>query len=166
MSLTPKQARFAAEYVVDLNGKQAAIRAGYAPKGAEATASTLIRKPKVKAEKDRLVSARQERTEITQDRAVRELAYIALADPREVVTWDDHVTLRPSDDISAAAAATVAEVAETQHGIRVKFHSKLSALDLLGRHLGMFKGEEGGNVKDAARALADAFAEMAAADGE
>jgi phage terminase small subunit len=35
MTLTPKQARFVEEYIVDLNGKQAAMRAGYSPKTAE-----------------------------------------------------------------------------------------------------------------------------------
>ena len=33
MTLTPKQARFVEEYLIDLNGKQAAVRAGYAAKG-------------------------------------------------------------------------------------------------------------------------------------
>ena len=46
MTLTAKQARFVEEYLVDLNGTQAAIRAGYSPKTAAATASRLLRKPR------------------------------------------------------------------------------------------------------------------------
>ena len=46
--ITPKQARFVAEYLVDLNGKQAAIRAGYSPQTAQAQASRLLTNAKVK----------------------------------------------------------------------------------------------------------------------
>lgn len=41
--LSPRQERFVAEYLVDLNGTQAAIRAGYSPAGAEAQANRLLR---------------------------------------------------------------------------------------------------------------------------
>ena len=46
-TLTPRQEAFAREYSVDHNGRQAAIRAGYSPNGAEVTASQLLTKPKV-----------------------------------------------------------------------------------------------------------------------
>ena len=46
--LTPKQARFVEEYLIDLNGKQAAVRAGYAAKAAEVQASRLLRNAKVR----------------------------------------------------------------------------------------------------------------------
>lgn len=45
--LTPRQRRFVDEYLLDLNGKQAAIRAGYSPKTAEVLASQTLRNPKV-----------------------------------------------------------------------------------------------------------------------
>ena len=48
MTLTPKQARFVEEYLIDLNGKQAAIRAGYSPGTAEVQASRLLRNAKVR----------------------------------------------------------------------------------------------------------------------
>lgn len=47
--LTPKQRRFVEEYCVDLNGTQAALRAGYAPKNAAVQAHYLLRNPKVRA---------------------------------------------------------------------------------------------------------------------
>ena len=65
--LTPKQERFAQEYLVDLNGKQAAIRAGYSPRSAEVTASRLLRHDKVGASLRRLQAQTQERLEITRD---------------------------------------------------------------------------------------------------
>lgn len=50
MKLTPKQMRFVDEWLIDFNGKQAAIRAGYSAKTAEATAARLLRNVKVQAE--------------------------------------------------------------------------------------------------------------------
>lgn len=47
MSLTVKQAAFVAAYLVDSNGKKAAIKAGYSKAGAEVAASRLLRHPKV-----------------------------------------------------------------------------------------------------------------------
>ena len=47
MKLTPKQMRFVDEWLIDFNGKQAAIRAGYSAKTAEATAARLLRNVKV-----------------------------------------------------------------------------------------------------------------------
>lgn len=40
--LTPKQQRFVEEYLIDLNGTQAAIRAGYSPDSARVTASRML----------------------------------------------------------------------------------------------------------------------------
>jgi len=50
MSLTPKQAAFAREYLVDLNATQAAIRAGYKPASAASVGFENLRKPKIAAE--------------------------------------------------------------------------------------------------------------------
>lgn len=86
-SLTPKQQRFVQEYLVDLNGKQAAIRAGYSERRAEVTASELLANRKV----SEVVAARQksraERVEITADSVLKELQTIAAADPRELVEF-------------------------------------------------------------------------------
>jgi len=49
IGLSPKRRKFCEEYVADFNGKQAAIRAGYAPKGAEVHASKMLRFAKVQA---------------------------------------------------------------------------------------------------------------------
>jgi phage terminase small subunit len=47
--MTPKQARFVAEYAVDMNGTQAAIRAGYSKTRAHVTASELLDDPEIAA---------------------------------------------------------------------------------------------------------------------
>src|SRR5215469_1569992 len=77
--LTPKQSRFVEEYLVDLNGKQAAIRAGYSPKTAEVQASRLLRYAQVQAALKAAMEARSKRTQITADRVVTELAKLAFA---------------------------------------------------------------------------------------
>jgi len=61
--LTPKQAAFVREYVVDKNGKQAAIRAGYSPKTAEVQASRLLSYAKVRAAVDAALKEVAEKTE-------------------------------------------------------------------------------------------------------
>jgi phage terminase small subunit len=60
--LTPKQAAFLDEYLVDLNGRQAAIRAGYAPKAAAVTAAQLLTKPNIRAEIEARKAARAQKT--------------------------------------------------------------------------------------------------------
>ena len=67
MSLTPKQERFVAEYLIDLNATQAAIRAGYSEKTAQMIGSENLAKPMVAAAVAAAVAKRSERTEITQD---------------------------------------------------------------------------------------------------
>jgi phage terminase small subunit len=98
------------------------------------------------------------RTEITADRVVKELARIAFVDTRQVFTWGPNgVTLRDSSELTDDEAAVVSEVSETttESGgtIKVKRFDKLKALELLGKHLGMFverkeiSGPNGGAVK-------------------
>jgi phage terminase small subunit len=65
--LPPNQSRFVEEYLVDLNAKQAAIRAGYSPKTAEVQGARLLRNAKVVAAIAAAKEARSARTEITQD---------------------------------------------------------------------------------------------------
>ncbi len=83
--LTPKQLRFVAEYLVDLNGTQAAIRAGYSAKTAEQMAYQLLQKTSVKKAISAARKDQQDRTEITADRVLREAWNILTADARELV---------------------------------------------------------------------------------
>src|SRR5215813_10547213 len=77
MKLTPRQQRFVEEYLVDFNGKQAAIRAGYAPHTADVTGSQLLALPKVKARVDWAIANRVNRIQVRQDDVVRELLRLA-----------------------------------------------------------------------------------------
>lgn len=83
--LDARQQRFVDEYLVDLNGTQAAIRAGYSAKTAAEQAYDLLRRPHIASAVAAGQAAIQERTQVTAARVVREIALIAFADPRELV---------------------------------------------------------------------------------
>ena len=67
MTITPKQQRFADEYLIDLNATQAAIRAGYSERSAEQQGNRLLGNDKVAAYIAEAQADRSERTDITQD---------------------------------------------------------------------------------------------------
>lgn len=152
MKLTPKQMRFVDEWLIDFNGKQAAIRAGYSAKTAEATAARLLRNVKVQAEISRRQKDLQKRTEVSQDRVVKELARIAFANIADYLhvetqtrTKDDGtevtyqiVMLSETEDLSVDQRAALANVKQSVNGVEIKLHDKIKALELLGRHIGMF----------------------------
>ena len=71
--LTPKQQRFVDEYLIDLNAKQAAIRAGYSPKTAEQQGFQLLKKTSVSEAINEAQQERQKRTLVTQDDVIRGL---------------------------------------------------------------------------------------------
>ncbi len=142
--MTPKQQRFAEEYLVDLNATQAAIRAGYSKTRACARGWKLLRQAEVAAAIEAEMSRRAARTAITADRVLIELARIAFADPRDCVTWGPNgVEVKSSDELSSDAAGAVAEVSgtRTKSGgtTKIKMHDKIAALEKIGRHLGLFK---------------------------
>lgn len=85
LGLTPKQQRFVDEYLVDLNATQAAIRAGYSANSAQQMATENLSKPVISAAITAARKVQQERTGITADRVLREIAAVALADARELV---------------------------------------------------------------------------------
>ena len=74
MALTAKQERFVAEYLIDLNATQAAIRAGYKEKSAYAVGAENLRKPQIAEAIAKAQAARSERTEVTMDWVVSQLA--------------------------------------------------------------------------------------------
>jgi phage terminase small subunit len=135
--MTPKQSRFVEEYLVDLNATRAAIRAGYSAKTAVKIGHQILDKTRPLI--DAALAIRSTRTGVNADRVIRELARVAFADPRSVFSWGPGgVTLNSSGEMAGDDAAVIAEVSETGAGIKVKMFDKLKALELLGRHLGMF----------------------------
>lgn len=87
MALNEKQARFIVEYLVDLNASGAARRAGYSEKTAYSMGHELLKKPEIAEAIQAAKDERAQRTEITVDRVLQELAAIAFANTRDVVKW-------------------------------------------------------------------------------
>jgi phage terminase small subunit len=139
--MNPRQQRFVEEYLIDLNGYRAAVRAGYAEKGARNIASRLLREPEIAAAVEKAKEERRERLRITADRVLAELARIAFADiGRLVVQNEKGLSLKDTSDLSPDDLAAVAAMEISADGkARVRLHSKLRALDAIARHLGLFE---------------------------
>lgn len=146
--LNDKQQRFVEEYIKDLNATQAAIRAEYSEETAESQGSRLLSNAKVAEAIQKAKNRRSKRTEVSQDKVIKELARLAFSDLREVARWHadnigkiSQVDLIPGDKISTNAARALSEIStsNTQYGtnIKVKMHSKTKALELLCKHLGI-----------------------------
>lgn len=177
--LSEKQQCFVAEYLVDLNATQAAIRAGYSAKTAEQQGSRLLSNVKVAAAVAAAQGARSARTEITQDMVLRELAKIGFSDIRRLFTEDGAIQrIEALDDNAAASLASVEVVRRRVPGsdrddpeyedvTKFKIWDKRAALVDIGRHLGMFteKLEISGTVH-IADAIARGRARVASVNGK
>ena len=146
-----KHERFCQEYMIDLIQTQAYIRAGYAAKSAESNAARLMENDKVRARIDELKAERSKRTGVTADRVVRELAKIGFVKASDVINMNDATVKGDADDDDMAVIASV-KVKETFGDYpsierEVKLYDKPKALEMLGRHLGMFeKDKDGVNI--------------------
>ena len=141
--MTEKQKIFADEYLIDLNATRAYRKAYPSVKKDETAAqagSRMLRNVKVAEYIAERMQARQERTEITQDRVLEELAAIAFARATDYAeVKDDQVFIKDSAGLSENQIKAIAGIKPGKFGIEVKLNDKEKALELLGRHLGMFK---------------------------
>ena len=94
-ALLPAQRRFCREYVLDWNGTQAAIRAGYSSKTAGSQAHDLLKKPEIRAEIGRLERAAAEKLEIEHTDLLRRLWDIATGDVNDLVRIERRLPLLP-----------------------------------------------------------------------
>jgi phage terminase small subunit len=144
--LSHREMNFVCEYLVDGCATRAAIRAGYAERGAHVTGSRLLRRPKVVKELARRRDRSRERLEITADRVMLELARIAFADATHIATVErGRVTVLDTAKMGKDVTATIREIKENREGLTVRQHDKLRALELLSRHLGLLDPETGKN---------------------
>lgn len=143
--LTPKQRQFVQEYLVDLNATAAARRAGYSEKTADRIGPELLGKPWVSAAIQEAIALRERRTAITQDRVIAELAAVAFANGTDFaqIQGNGHVFFTPTEQLTPEKKRAVASIKEGQFGTEVKTYDKIRALELLGKHLGMFSDRAG-----------------------
>jgi len=162
--LQDRQKKFADEYLIDLNVTQAAIRAGYTENYAHTNASKLLQNPLVAEYIQKRQQDRIERTEITQDMVLKELAIIAFSNATDYVkvvekeaiveTMDGgqvpvldkngnpvmYKTVEPvlTSELTEDQRKALNIIKRGRDGFEVKPYDKVRALELLGKHLGMF----------------------------
>lgn len=144
--LTPKQRVFCEEFLIDLNGKQAAIRAGYSKKSAAVIASENLIKPNVVDHIQYLMEERSKRTEITADAVLQELAKLGFSNMEDYTTLHDGVLTADLSNVTRDQMAAVQEFTvdtrkdgdDQVEKFRFKLADKKASLDLLGRNLKLF----------------------------
>jgi phage terminase small subunit len=151
--LNPKQLAFLEAYLVKPNATQAAIKAGYSRKSARQTGARLCAHPAIKeALRSRRKSALA-KLEVTEERALQELASIAFSNLDDFLEWDSEGDLVVRDkaeiprELLAALESIEEQVMDTKNkdGSRlytrtkrkVKLYPKLPALQTICEYLGM-----------------------------
>lgn len=179
--MTDAQKRFCDEYLIDLNATRA-YKVAY-PKckkdeTANAASSRMLRNVKVQeyiSEKQKEI---EKRTEVTQDMVIKELAKIAFLDIRKLYTENGQLKNVADIDSDTAGAISSLETLEEYEGYgddrekigdtqKVKLLDKTKALELLGRHLGIFNDKMDVNVKEKEEkknAISDILNQMQSAD--
>lgn len=147
--LSDKQKMFCNEYMIDLNATQAAIRAGYSERSAQAISIETLSIPLVQAYIQKLKTKRAERLEITQDMVLRELAKIGFSNIQDYIQEGNQIDdiskldkdkAAPVESIKVKVTSGGGEGAEwTSKEVQFKLHDKLSALEKIAKHIGFFK---------------------------
>lgn len=124
----------------------------YSPDTAGEIGSENLKKPDIRASIDKAIAERSRRLGLNQDRILLELAKIALLNPQQVVNLND-ATIREDalpEDLAAVASVKVKRFPTKEgEGIEreIKFYDKSKALELAGKHLGMFRDKVDVNVQ-------------------
>jgi phage terminase small subunit len=143
--LTAKQQKFVDEYLIDLNATQAAIRAGYKKtEYTDTNANKLLENTRIREAVDKSMAERSRRTGINQDRVIQELARIAFVNPQNVINSEDaSIRADATEDDLACIQSVKVKTMDGEKGSsverEVRLNDKMRALELLGKHLGMFK---------------------------
>ena len=179
--MTDAQKRFCDEYLTDLNATRA-YKVAYLRCKKDETAnvngSKLLRNAKVQEYISEKMKEREKRTEITQDMVIKELAKIAFLDIRKLYTENGQLKNIADMDSETAGAISSLETLEEYEGYgddrekigdtqKVKLLDKTKALELLGRHLGIFNDKIDVNVKEKEEkknAISDILNQMKSAD--
>lgn len=175
MALTKKQKIFADEYLIDLNATRA-YKAAYPKVKKDETARTnssrMLTNANVVAYVEKRMKDREKRTEITQDMVLKELAKIGFADVTDFVTIENKgilrvVQVKTTDEMPGDKMGAIAGIKEGANGIEIKLNDKGKALELIGRHLGMFKDklEVSGTLETEKTKLDDLIKQMRGGDG-
>jgi len=152
--ITDRMKKFVDEYLIDFNATQAAIRAGYSPDTANEQGSQLLARPDIRELVAEGQKAIAERTQTFQDNAVDELKIVGFSDLADFLTVKEGgiVEQKSFDQLTKEQTKCIKKIKQTvrtSHSsdgtilhqtatLEIELHDKLKALELLGRHLGMF----------------------------
>lgn len=151
MALSDKQKRFCDEYAIDFNGTQAAIRAGYSIKTANEQAARLLANVSVQSYLAEVAEKKRGSNELTAQMVINELAKIAFHNVQDFINGGNSILeLKFLDREKTAAVSGIktkvrnipgrdGKPGEIETETDLKFHSKEKALELLGRHFGIFE---------------------------
>jgi phage terminase small subunit len=147
MKLTPKQERFCEEYLIDLNGTQAAVRAGYSEKTAKEQAARLLTNVNLQEYISKRKLALVNKTQITQEMVLEGYKRLAFYDARKFYNPEGGLKSVPDLDEETAFALSGFEVTEendwvdgakilTGYTKKIKMSDRKGALDSICRVLG------------------------------
>ena len=142
--LTPKQQRFVDEYLIDLNAKQAAIRSGYSKKTAKSQGQRLLGNVEVEAAIKARMDERSRATGITAEWVLLQLHNLANGNILDFITIGEDglpaldLSNLTRDQAAALRGLNATPVADGSVRWDIKLADKKAALELLGKHLGMF----------------------------
>lgn len=145
-SLSPKQQRFVAEYLVDLNATQAAIRAGYSRRTAEQQGPRLLGNAGVATAIQSGQAKKLDSLEFDAQRILQELGRLALVDMRSF--FDEFGNFKAIKDLTPAQGAALASFEVIKKNAvagdgavdvihKFKVWDKTKALDTLAKHFGL-----------------------------
>ena len=157
--LTPKERRFIAEFLVDQNGRQAAIRAGYSERTAAEQASRLLKRSRIQRAVHAALKEIHAKCEVTAERVIAELGRLAFSDVRQL--YNESGGLRPIHEWPEDAARAVAgiDTDELFQGVgrdrervgetkKVRLWTKNHALETLARHFKLLTDKVEMDVSD------------------
>lgn len=189
--LTDRQKKFCDEYLIDLNATQAAIRAGYSEKYAATNTTKLLKNTNIQAYLQKRKQDREERTEITQDMVLRELAIIAFSNAADYASIVEkqataevdgcmipmvdengnpvmYRTVEPvlTAELTEDQKKALAVIKRGRDGFEIKPYDKVRALELLGRHLGMWDKKTEADIEEQRARIEKTKAETSRIKGE
>ena len=146
--LTPKRARFVAEYLVDLNATQAAIRAGYSPKVANREGARLLSNVDIAALISEGKAKQLAAANLTAQRVLEEIRRLSFSDLRAL--FDEKGNLRPIQDLTAEQAACIASLEVVKKNltagdgqidtvVKLRVWDKTRSLEMLAKHFGLLE---------------------------
>lgn len=149
--LNRKQQQFVDEYLIDLNATQAAIRAGYSVNSARDIGCENLTKPNIQEAIAKAMAERSKRTGISQDRIVLELAKLAFVNANDLIDPEDaSIRAGASEDDLACIQSVKVKTMDGDKGTsterEIRLNDKMKALELLGKHLGMWNDKIDLNV--------------------